>query len=331
MGVAPEPGQKKDVREAVGIDADVLSRARRHVRRITGGAKENFTVLSRLVPRELRDDYAAVYAFCRVADDAGDEASADEVSRQASLGKLAELRAKLVAAERRELPRASDDLLFVALQETMAARRLPAKALHDLLDAFEQDQRVQSYQTWDQLLDYCTRSANPVGRLVLALHGEGLDDSARSRELLRASDCICTALQLTNFWQDVRRDLDERGRVYVPAEFGGASPQRLREWIAKPGDPGVRRRINDEFREMSRRTWELYRQGRVLEQMVPARLAWIIWLFRRGGEETLRLVDEGGYVTLWERPRLGKVARVGLVLRAYWGAMRRVRPPGRDE
>ena len=148
--------------------------------------------------------------------------------------------------------------------------------------------------------------------------------------MLRARDCICSALQLTNFWQDVRRDLDERGRVYVPAEFGGASPQRLREWIAKPGDPGVRRRINDEFREMSRRTWELYRQGRVLEQMVPARLAWIIWLFRRGGEETLRLVDEGGYVTLWERPRLGKVARVGLVLRAYMGAVRRFRTPAPD-
>lgn len=331
MSVADGREATREVRGVAGVDAGVLSRARSHVRAITSGAKENFTVLSRLVPTDLRDDYAAVYAFCRVADDAGDADSADAASRERSLEALGNLREKLERSCRGEMGAVSDDLLFVALQETMHTRRLPAQAFHDLLDAFEQDQRVSEYATWDQLLQYCQRSANPVGRLVLALHGEGLDDSPRSRELRMCSDCICTALQLTNFWQDVRRDLDERGRVYIPAEFGGVSQDRLREWITRPRDPAARRRMTDEFRELSRRTWDLYRRGRALEQMVPVRLAWILWLFRRGGEQTLRLVDQGGYVTLWERPTLSRPARLKLLLRAYWGAFRGVRPPTTDE
>lgn len=331
MSVADGREATMKARGVSDADAGVLSLARAHVRSITSGAKENFTVLSRLVPPELRDDYAAVYAFCRVADDAGDADSRDAASRERSLAKLGELRGKLERCGRGELGSRDDDPLFVALQDTSERRQLPVKAFHDLLDAFEQDQRVSEYATWDELLHYCERSANPVGRLVLALHGEGLDDSPRSRELRTCSDCICTALQLTNFWQDVRRDLDERGRVYIPGEFGGVSRERLREWISKPRDPAVRRRMTDEFRELSRRTWELYRRGRAIEQMVPVRLAWILWLFRRGGEETLRLVDEGKYVTLWERPRLSKSARLKLLLRAYWGAFRGVRPPSSDE
>jgi squalene synthase HpnC len=326
----------RDVRAAVGIDADLLSRARTHVRSITSGARENFTVLSRLVPAELRDHYAAVYAFCRKADDAGDADSNDVTSRERSLARLHVMRSRLRDCEHRAMGRSqgtsdSNELLFVALQDTITARKLPIKPFDDLLDAFEQDQHVTTYDTWNQLLHYCERSANPVGRLVLALHGEGLDDSPRSREMLRCSDCICTALQLTNFWQDVRRDLDERGRVYVPHEFGGMTAERLRDWISKPRDPGARRRMTDEFRELSRRTWDLYRQGSALEQMVPVRLAWILWLFRRGGEATLRLVDQGGYVTLWDRPTLSKPARIRLLLRAYWGAFRGVRPSPTDE
>lgn len=327
-----------DGRDAIGtvgsvtsVDAGVLLHARKHVRKITSGAKENFTVLSRLVPPALRDDYAAVYAFCRIADDAGDADSRDDASRARSLASLQQLRENIERCAHRTVGAPTDDPLFIALQQTMHERHLPVKAFHDLLDAFVQDQHVKSYATWDELVQYCQRSADPVGRLVLALHGEGLDDSPRSRELRACSDCICTALQLTNFWQDVRRDLDERDRVYIPLEFGGMSHERLREWMARPRDPGARRRMTDEFRELSRRTWDLYRQGRAIEQMVPVRLAWILWLFRRGGEETLRLVDEGGYVTLWQRPTLSKPARVRLLLRAYWGAIRGVRPPTSDE
>ncbi len=331
MGVADDREANGTEMSFAGVEAGVLSHAREHVRKITSGAKENFTVLSRLVPPALRDDYAAVYAFCRIADDAGDADSRDEASRARSLANLQALRDKLRQCARGQMVSQSDDPLFVALQQTIRERQLPARAFDDLLDAFEQDQHVSSYATWDVLLYYCQRSADPVGRLVLALHGEGLDDSPRSRELLACSDCICTALQLTNFWQDVRRDLDERGRVYIPFEFGGVSHERLREWIAKPRDPSARRRMTDEFRELSRRTWDLYRRGRVMEQMVPVRLAWILWLFRRGGEETLRLVDEGGYTTLWQRPTLSKAARLKLLLRAYWGAIRGVRPPTSDE
>ncbi|GDY00605.1 squalene synthase HpnC [Phycisphaerae bacterium] len=313
----------------------MLSHARAHVRRITRASGENFTVLSRLVPGDLRDDYAAVYAFCRVADDAADEHSNDAASREASLRTLCAMRAKLIACERGELGRGGgalrdDDLLFVALQQSIAKRKLPVQAFHDLLDAFEQDQRVTRYETWDDVMAYSRKSANPVGRLVLALHGEAMDESARAREMLRCSDCICTALQLTNFWQDVRRDLLERDRVYLPAE-SGMPADKLREWMGKPKDTGVRRRMTDEMRELCRRTSELYRQGKPLEQMVEPRLAWILWLFRQGGQRTLQLVEEGGYVTLWERPRVGKVARAGLLLRAYWGAVWGVLPSATSE
>src|SRR5262249_22466811 len=154
---------------------------------------ENFPVLSFLLPRRLRQDFANVYAFCRTADDLADEGE-DPAQRRV-----------LLAAWRQELRQCFAGKpahpYFVALQETVRRHALEIRPFEDLLDAFEQDQDVTRYESWDELLRYCERSANPVGRIVLALCDQ-LDE-----ERAALSDQTCTALQLVNFWQDVRRDI----------------------------------------------------------------------------------------------------------------------------
>ena len=179
--------------------------ARAYTRRIARAHGENFSVATWLLPRGLREDFFAVYAFCRWADDLADEAGGPE----RALGLLAWWREELdrCFAGRPRHP------VFVALGPTLEKHGLPREPFTDLLDAFVRDQTVCRYENWPQLLDYCTRSANPVGRLVLMMMGY------RDQERFALADATCTALQLTNFWQDVRRDLMERGRVYLPADL----------------------------------------------------------------------------------------------------------------
>src|SRR5262249_40556404 len=154
----------------------------------------NFSVLSALVPAGLRDDFATVYSFCRWADDLGDETG--DTSRSLAL----------LAWWRRELQQAFAGTprhpVFLALKPVIDRHSLPIEPFDHLIAAFEQDQTVNRYQTWEQLIGYCRLSADPVGRLVLMVCGE-----ERSRENFALSDAICTALQLTNHWQDVRRDI----------------------------------------------------------------------------------------------------------------------------
>src|SRR5262245_10918930 len=180
--------------------------ARHWCLRLATGRYENFSVLSAVVPAELRADFAAVYAFCRWADDLGDEIG----DCQRSL--------ELLAWWRRELQQCFAGQprhpVFLALGPTIVKHRLPIEPFDDLIRAFEQDQSVTRFDTWNQLVGYCRLSADPVGRLVLMLCGE-----ERSEEVFRLSDCICTALQLTNHWQDVRRDIVERDRIYVPRDL----------------------------------------------------------------------------------------------------------------
>ena len=180
-----------------------LPRARAYCRRLTLGHYENFTVTSLLLPRRLLHHFHAVYAYCRWADDLADETGGGD----RALDLLAWWRDQLLACYdgRPTHP------VFVALRPTIERFRIPPQPFLDLLSAFEQDQRVKRYQTFEQLLDYCRRSANPVGRLVLYL-GEAFDETRAA-----LSDCVCTALQLANFWQDVGRDYDI-GRVYLPEE-----------------------------------------------------------------------------------------------------------------
>jgi len=313
--------------QAVGVratsgngDAD-LARALAYCRRLARAHEENFPVLTALVPRDWRDDFAAVYAFCRWADDLADETGAGARAHERSLALLAWWREELEAcfAGHARHP------VFVALRASVERRELPKRAFLDLIDAFEQDQRVTRYESWDALLGYCQRSADPVGRLVLAI---GIPPERRTTtggwdEILRASDAICSALQLTNFWQDVRRDLLERDRVYLPTDETGLADAALRDWLGRGEDSGVRERYAEAIGPLLMRTRAMFDEGRSVLGLLRAhghtRLVPIVRLFIEGGERTLGLVErEPG--TLWARPKLGRAARVSMVARAWFGA-----------
>jgi phytoene/squalene synthetase len=216
-------------------------------------------------------------------------------------------------------PAGLDARLHTAIACTIAEKRLSLSLFDRLLDAFEHDQRVTRHQTWQDLMAYSSNSANPVGQLVLQLHGlclEG-DTSRRAREMLAMSDAICTGLQLTNFWQDVRRDLLERDRIYIPLADAGLTGQQLGDWVDRPNEPPVRRRMCDEVLGLAQRTRVLFAEGADLPAKVPSRrLGWMIWLFLKGGEETLSEVERSKGVTLWQRPTLSTNQRLSLVLQA---------------
>ena len=186
--------------------------------RLAHGHYENFSVVSALLPRRLRQDFCNLYAFCRTADDLGDEVG----DRDESLRLLDRFRGE---TERMYAGRPTS-ITFAALATTVAKYQIPPRPFLDLIDAFEQDQRVDRYDTFEAVQDYCRRSADPVGRLVLYVCGY------RDEHRQQLSDCTCTALQLANFWQDVRRDILDRDRVYLPRETTdrfGVTERQLRD------------------------------------------------------------------------------------------------------
>src|SRR5436190_3105074 len=173
---------------------------------------ENFPVASRLLPRSMRPHVAAVYAFARVADDIADEGVATAADRLRRLDVWRRRLHAAAASERNEQPPVGrDDLIVAALGHSIRALDLPLALFDDLISAFGQDTTTNRYASWADVFDYCRRSANPVGRLVLRIGGY------RDEALDRSSDALCTALQLTNFWQDFGRDW-RAGRLYVPRE-----------------------------------------------------------------------------------------------------------------
>jgi squalene synthase HpnC len=268
------------------------------------GHYENFSVISRLVPRDLRPHFASVYAFCRWADDLGDETGDPAKSTELLTWWRDELD-QCYAGEPRHP-------VFVALQPTIHQFSIPAKPFEDLIDAFEQDQRVGRYQTWDQVIDYCRRSANPVGRLVLYL--SGYREEAR-QEL---SDATCTALQLVNFWQDVRRDIIERDRIYVPADALTQHSLSHEDLIAHvKGEREIDAR--PVIRELVDRTWPLFETGRKLWPMIEGPTRSSVKLFTHGGEHIMKRIEQIDYRTLDRRPTLTKFSKALLVLKALAG------------
>ena len=171
---------------------------------------ENFPVASRLLPPAMRPHVAAVYAFARVADDFADEGAVPAADRRARLAAW-QTRLHRAAAAADDAAATRDDLIFLALGHSIRTLDLPVSLFDDLLSAFGQDTMTKRYASWSDVLDYCRRSANPIGRLVLRIGGY------RDEKLDRSSDALCTALQLTNFWQDFGRDW-RAGRLYVPRE-----------------------------------------------------------------------------------------------------------------
>jgi squalene synthase HpnC len=276
-------------------------------RKLATGHYENFSVLSMVVHKVWRDDFASLYAFCRWADDLGDEI--DDAQR--SLDLLDWWRGELHLCFEGK-PRHP---VFVALQPTLERHDLPIEPFDDLIKAFELDQRVTRYETWSQLIDYCRLSANPVGRLVMMISGE-----PRTDELFKLSDATCTALQLTNHWQDVARDFRDRDRIYLPREMIEIEQfeDRLKRTIESGHAPdhefyGLAREL---VRACVQRTWDLYREGDpLLEQIKPATKP-IVWLLGSGGQHVLHQIEMWNYETVLHRPKLGWVSRIGLVLKA---------------
>lgn len=257
---------------------------------------ENFPVASRLMPARLRPHVAAIYAFARTADDFADEPGREPAER---LRLLDEWGRRLDGEHFPDAGRPPDkecppDTIFSALADTRARFNLPAELFHDLLSAFKQDVVTTRYASWDAVLDYCRRSANPVGRLVLRLSGY------RDDTLDRASDAVCTALQLTNFWQDLASDWP-RGRLYVPEET----------WRAAAADPAAldRGRLTPEWaaamRACGARTRQFFAEGRPVCDGVGGRLRYELRATWLGGSRILDRLEAVNYDVFTSRPSLG--------------------------
>lgn len=257
---------------------------------------ENFHVASVLLPKRLHQDFYNVYAYCRWADDLGDELGDPEES----LRLLAWWREQLEAmySGRAKHP------VFVALRTTVQRYAIPEQPFSDLICAFVQDQTVTRYETYAQLVDYCRFSANPVGRLVLYLCGYS---DARRQAL---SDATCTALQFANFWQDVTVDL-EQDRVYMPLEVLERHGCPIADLVARRFTPAFR----SAMQELVHRTRVLFHEGLPLADLVNRRLAVDIELFSRGGLRVLERIEQQNYDVLSKRPAISKTERVWLLLR----------------
>lgn len=297
-------------RDAAPWDMAVVPRsndlvaARAFCRDVARRHYENFTVATRLLPERMRQDIANVYAFARWADDL-----ADEQAPEGTAGGLAEWRQGLEAcfAGRPNHP------IYTALAETVERRGLPQQPFFDLLAAFEEDKALDlegvlvRYATRTDLLRYCSRSANPVGRIVLAL--EGCHDPTR----IGLSDDICTGLQLVNFWQDVCRDFRAR-RIYLPAEDLARHGVAVEDLTAATASPRVRDLLRDEV------AWARHclNRGAPLAEVAPPALRPAIRLFAGGGLAVADAIERCGYDTLAIRPVVGRWTKAKLAARAWW-------------
>jgi squalene synthase HpnC len=287
---------------AIPEHAPSAAAAREYCRRLARSHYENFPVATLFLPRRLRQHFFNVYAYCRIADDLGDEVG----SPSAALALLDQWEAELDACYRGN-PRHP---VFVALVETVGQFDIPQQPFQHLLEAFRQDQRITRYSSFEDLLAYCRYSANPVGRLVLYLM------SYRDEERQRLADATSTALQLANFWQDVTRDY-AKGRIYLPSED-------LDRYGVSEQDIGTANN-SSAFCAMMRfeveRARDWFRKGWPLAGKVDRRLALDVELFSRGGEEILNAIERQGYAVLGRRPCISKPRKLALLVRAALGKL----------
>jgi len=273
-----------------------LEQAYASCQRLAESHYENFPVASRLMPARLRPHVAAIYAFARTADDFADEPGREPEERLRLLNEWGRRLDGEHFPDKQSPPdkECPPDMIFSALADTRARFDLPAELFHDLLSAFKQDVVTTRYESWDAVLDYCRRSANPVGRLVLRLSGY------RDDALDQASDAVCTALQLTNFWQDVAIDWP-RGRLYVPEEVwrtAGADPEVLDRGRMTPQWTTAMRTCGDYTRR-------LFADGRPVCDGVGGRLRYELRATWLGGSRVLDRLEAVNYDVFTSRPRLG--------------------------
>ncbi len=307
---------------AIPEKAPSLAEAQAYCRHLAETHYENFSVATWFLPERVRPHFYSVYAHCRISDDLGDEVGDLQESLRLLDDWEGELNATYLSLVERppinvladvEKLQADTPLryqgprhpVFVALRETIRECDIPREPFADLLKAFRQDQRVGRYETFEDVLDYCRYSANPVGRLVL--YACGYRDEHRQQ----LSDYTCTALQLANFWQDVWPDYG-KNRIYLPLED-------LRRFGVSEDDI-AQRRATPQFLELMkievRTAREWFERGAPLATMVDKALAIDIELFTRGGQEILNCIEHQGYDVLRARPKISKARKLMLVAKA---------------
>lgn len=279
-----------------------LGESLKYTRALATAHYENFNVVSFLLPGELHQDFYNVYAFCRWADDLGDEMGDTGESLRLLGWWRGEM--ELMYAGKVAHP------VFVALQGTVEKHGIPERPFADLLRAFVRDQTVTRYRNWAEVDEYCVYSANPVGHLVLYLCGYG------DAERRRLSDATCTGLQLANFWQDVIVDL-EKDRVYLPLDLLAKYGYSEAELFARKFDA----RFGALMAEAVERARGFFRTGYPLARRVNRRLSIDLELFSRGGMCILDKIEQQGFDVLSRRPKVGKVDRVRLLAGALVSAM----------
>ena len=290
-------GETEQVGQIAPFD---LAEAEAYCRRLAKQHYENFALVSVFIPRRLHQHIYNIYAFARIADDFADEGT----DPTENLRRLEDWERQLEACVRGKF----EHPVFLALSRTIGEFDLPLDWFRQLLSAFKQDQIKNRYETFAELLGYCRNSANPVGRIYLQLFG------LASPERFAASDQICTALQLTNFWQDVSLDF-HKGRVYIPLEDLRRFAVDEAELGARQASASLRRLIRFEVE----RTRKLFESGRALENMVPPGLKRQIRLFVGGGLAILDAITRQDYDVLSGRPELSRWQKMKLLA----GAVRR--------
>ncbi len=287
------------------LERPTLAEAKIWCRQLATSHYENFHVATFFLPTRVRPHFESIYAYCRVADDLG-----DEVADRAVATRLLDTWGAMLE-ECYDTPERSLHPVFVALQETIRECNPPRQLFLDLLHAFRMDQYKLKYDSWDELLEYSHYSADPVGRLVLWVCGY------REESLTLLSDKVCTALQLANFWQDVVEDA-ERGRRYLPAET------MLRFGVEEGQIEG--RVFTPEFRAMVEnlvaRTRAMLLDGGQISKHVDKELAVVLDLFRKGGEAILNGIAAQDFDVLRGRPVVSKTKKFGLLVEAFFGKLR---------
>jgi squalene synthase HpnC len=280
-----------------------LRQARRYCRRLACRHYENFTVASHLLPRSLRQHFCNIYAYCRWADDLADEVH----NPQQSLALLAwwENQLRQCYAGKVSHP------VFMALAQTIETFQIPLDPFVDLLSAFRQDQRTVRYETFNELLNYCKYSANPVGRLVLYL------GQCHTPERVRLADSICTGLQLANFCQDVARDWD-RGRIYLPQvdcrRFGCDEAMFQSRFATQECQTGFQRLMTVYVDHAD--GW--LRGGLPLVGLLPRELRMAVMLFVHGGLAILQEIRHQDYNVWAGRPVVSKIKKLQLLATCWW-------------
>ncbi|OUR72387.1 squalene synthase HpnC [Methylophaga sp. 41_12_T18] len=277
-----------------------LQQAYDYCQQLANSHYENFPVASVLLPKRLRRPISVIYAFSRTADDFADEGDASAETRLHQLDDYS-----LALRQISDQDYQGDAPIFIALADVIQTYDLPVHLFDDLLSAFKQDVVKNRYANFNEVLDYCTRSANPVGRLLLHLEG------SPSQKQLEQSDAVCTALQLINFYQDIEQDFTESNRVYIPQDELTAAGLSDKDLISPDSQ-----QIAPLIRSLYQRTQLIMSQGYLLGTFMSGRLGWEIRAMTLGGISTLQLLTTQSNESLLQRPRLTKFTKLKILFKS---------------